>query len=102
MPAVAPGPKPYLYGEELAALTPWSVDEIDAKIKRGVLRLGVHYFQEQHRARRIFKWAAIIELIESGTGNGETATGSTHVNAGKGRRVLDVEKATAELRKLVD
>jgi hypothetical protein len=98
MPVAAPVIKPYLYDEELAALTPWSRDEIDAKIKRGVLRLGVHYFQQRRRARRIFKWAAIVELIEGGTGNGETASGGIHVN-GKG---LDVEKATAGLYRLLD
>ena len=40
----APSVKPYLYADELAALTPWSVEEIDAMVKRGTLLLGVHYF----------------------------------------------------------
>lgn len=98
MPLAAPVSKPYLYAEELAALTPWSVEEIDAKIKRGTLRLGVHYFQERHRARRIFKWQAIIELIESGAGDTSEVTKVAHSNG----KVLDVEKATAGLRELLD
>ena len=59
--ATPPVPKPYLYAEELAALTPWTLEEIDAKVKRGTLRLGVHYFQERYRARRVFKWDAIVK-----------------------------------------
>lgn len=95
----APAPKPYLYADELAALTPWSVEAIDAKVRRGDFRLGVHYFQDGQRGRRIFKWTAIVELIESGTG-GRTAAdvGAPPVNG----KVLDVEKATAGLRELLD
>jgi hypothetical protein len=93
----APIVKPYLYADELAALTPWSVEEIDAKVKRRTLRLGVHYFQERHRARRIFKWAAIVEVIENGTGDHTPATSMAHVH----RKVLDVAQATTELRRLL-
>ena len=95
----APAPKPYLYAEELAAVTPWSVEAIRKKVQRGELVLGVHYFQEQRRGRLIFKWPAIVELIESGMGDRRTADADVlHVNG----KVLDVEKATAGLRKLLD
>jgi hypothetical protein len=99
MPAAAPAPKPYLYAEELAALTPWSSDEIDAMVKRGLLRLGVHYFQAQRGARRIFKWSAIVELIESGAGD-HTAASGTHGNRDGKVKVIDVEEATERLRRL--
>jgi len=95
----APVIKPYLYAEELAELTPWSVEAIHKKVQRGELRTGVHYFQEGHRGRLIFKWAAIVELIEGGASDRKTAdAGVPHVN-GKG---LDVEKATAGLYRLLD
>lgn len=96
---VSPVVKPYLGADELAALTPWSVGEIDAMVKRGVLRLGVHYFQAQHRGRRIYKWAAIVALIESGTGGRPRADGH---NASDNGKVLDVETATAGLYRLLD
>ena len=98
MGLAAPIVKPYLYAEELAALTPWSVEEIDAKVKRGTLRLGMHYFQERHRARRIFKWQAIIELIESGAGDHTGAARGPTVNAHE--KVIDIEEATERLRRL--
>ena len=89
-------PKPYLYAHELAALTPWSVEAIHKKVRRGKLRRGVHYFQEQHRGRLIFKWPAIVELIENVDRRGDVPGAA----CGKGK-VLDVEKATAGLRKLL-
>jgi len=99
MPAAPPVVKPYLYAEQLAALTPWSVEAIRKKVQRGELRLGVHYFQEQHRGRLIFKWAAIVELIESGTCGHKAAAGAVAPVNGK---ALDVEKATAGLYRLLD
>jgi hypothetical protein len=96
--AAAPVPKPYLYAEELAVLTPWSVEEISAKVKRGILRRGVHYFQERHRTRRIFKWEAIVRLIES-----RSSDTSEHVDVFRGsEKVIDVEKATTGLYRLLD
>ncbi|MGH7894027.1 MAG: hypothetical protein ACREQL_05115 [Candidatus Binatia bacterium] len=96
--AVAPAPKPYLYADELAALTPWTAEAIKKKVQRGELRRNLHYFQEQHRDRLIFKWDAIVELIERGAGDHAAEVASSHV---KGKRI-DVEKATATLRKLFD
>jgi hypothetical protein len=95
--SATPAPKPYLYAEELAALTPWSVEAIRKKVQRGELRLGLHYFQEARRGRLIFKWAAIVELIECGTGDH-----MAHANVAHGHgKVLDVAQATTELRRLL-
>jgi hypothetical protein len=87
--------QPYLYAEELAELTPWSVEAINTKVKRGELRQGVHYFQEQGRARRIFKWSAIVEAIEGRAP--AVGQGAPSSEAG-----ADVAKATTELRRLLD
>jgi len=93
--------KPYLYIEELAALTPWTEDAIRTKVRRGELRHRVHYFQDHRGGRLIFKWDAIVELIEGGGANGtdERAPTPHHPPAGK---VLDVEKAKAELQRMLD
>jgi len=88
--------KPYLYKDELAAVTPWSKQAIEKKVQRGELRRGVHYFQEQHRGRLIFKWAAIVALIESGAVDGDSAV--PRING----KLLDVETTTAKLRELLD
>jgi len=93
----APVPKPYLYAEELAVLTPWSVAAIHKMVQRLELHQGVHYFQDGYRTRLIFKWAAIVELIESGGGR---TTASNDGKIGNGR-TLDVETAAAGLRRLL-
>jgi hypothetical protein len=98
MPGAVLVAKPYLYAEELAALTPWSVEAIRKRVQRGELRRGVHYFQEQQRGRLIFKWAAIVELIEKNTNGGDAVADVPQLN-GKGP---DVEKATAGLYRLLD
>lgn len=102
-PVTAPV-KPYLYVEELAELTPWSVEAINTKVKRGELRQGVHYFQEQGRARRIFKWAAIVEAIEKRGVTPATAASDARSEAAPAprRRAIDLEKAKAELQRLLD
>lgn len=90
--------KPYLYVEELAALTPWSVEAIRKKVQRGRLQRGVHYFQEARRDRLIFKWAAIVDLIESS--RGATSEGDRGLPRAESTRVLSVEEATERLRRL--
>ena len=95
--------KPYIYIEELAEVTPWSIDAIRAMVRRGKLRLGEHYFQEGHRSRLTFKWEAIVRLIESGVDGRKGEPGDLApepVEAGV--RVLDVEKATAGLHRLLN
>lgn len=60
----APLCKPYLSISELATLTPWTDQAIRTMVSRGVLREGEHFF---HVGRRpVFKWAAIVDLIEQG------------------------------------
>ncbi len=55
----------YLSAEQLAELTPWSVEALQKMVKRGMLKLGVHYFRPfGRRSRLIFKWEAMIALIE--------------------------------------
>jgi hypothetical protein len=87
----------YLSIEQLVAAGPWSVDAIEKMIKRGILRRGVHYFQPfGHRTRLIFKWTAIVTLIE---GRGTVADRGVAPTA-RGE-ALDVEAATAGLHRLL-
>lgn len=60
--AEQPQPRQYLYTSELAQFVPWSEDAIEKKIARGVLKRGVHFFYLD--GRRLFKWSAIVALIE--------------------------------------
>ena len=88
----------YLSIEQFAALGPWSVDAIEKMIRRGVLRRDVHYFQPfGPRTRRIFKWSAIVTLIEGRNGLVDTQ-GVAPASRGT---VLDVETATADLHRLL-
>jgi hypothetical protein len=94
-------PKPYMYGEELAEVTPWSVDAIEKMVARGVLRRGVHWFQPG--GRRVFKWKAIVELIEGGEGDFEKASTAVATRVPARRRVLvNVEEPTGRLRRVLD
>lgn len=94
---------PYLSVEQLAAVTPWSVRAIEKMVSRSVLVKGVHYFQPfGRRSQRIFKWAAIEALIESGAapaagGRVLDQTPASTQTIGK----IDVEKATTELQRLL-
>lgn len=94
---------PYLSAQQLAALTPWSVRAIEKMVARGLLLRGVHYFQPfGRRSQRIFKWAAIKELIESGGSAPlpRSMIGNPPV-VGRMNGQIDVEKATAELQRLL-
>lgn len=96
--------KPYLYIEELAKLTPWSVQAINTKVRRGELRRNVHYFQEHQRGRLIFKWDAIVQAIEgaalrAAASREEHRRDSDPIPRGK---AMDIEKAKAELQRLLD
>ena len=67
------------------------------KVRRGTFRLGVHYFQPQGRGTKlIFKWSAVVALIESRAGVDEPAVRSPETD-----KVIDVEKATTGLRRLL-
>ena len=95
--------KPYLAIHELAMLTPWTVEAIRAKLRRGELRLGEHYFQETHRGRLIFKWDAIVGYIEGEpVEQGLPAVQSAGpVSASHCSETIDVEKAKTELHRLL-
>jgi hypothetical protein len=94
----APPPRPYLNAQQLAEVTPWSVNAIEKMVSRGVFKLGVHYFQPGgHRTQLIFKWSAIIEFVE---GLSETSKASpAPVLLRKGP--LDVQQAAEELHRLL-
>jgi hypothetical protein len=100
-------PKPYLSAEELAQRTPWTLEAIEKMIRRGLLVRGRHYFQPTgQRGRLIFKWAAIVALIEeraiqSGSESVIEALEAGPSTTQKKKRVLDVEKATADLQRLL-
>ena len=88
----------YLSIEQLVEAGPWSVDAIEKMIKRGIFRRGVHYFQPfGHRTRLIFKWTAIVTLIE---GRGTVVADSGVAPTARGE-ALDVEAATAGLHRLL-
>ena len=57
-------PKPYVSPRELSELTPWTLDAIEGMVKRGVLKYRKHWFRPPGRRERIFKWDAIVDLIE--------------------------------------
>ena len=57
--------KPYVSIEELAGLTPWSLQAIRSMIKRRVFTEDVHFFRLGRRI--LFKWNAVVDLIEHRT-----------------------------------
>jgi len=96
--------KPYLSAEELAQRTPWSPDAIEKMIARGVLVRGVHFFQfGGRRSRLIFKWDAIVALIEghrTRTRPTDVVESDEHHETGR-KQGLNVEAATTELQRLL-
>jgi hypothetical protein len=89
-------PGEYLSAAQLAAITPWSVAAIEKMMKRGILERDVHYFQPLGpRTQVIFKWSAIVALIEG-------AGGATARRPGPRGSLLDLTKATVGLRRLLD
>jgi len=90
----------YLDGAQLAARTPWSVEAIRRMVSRGVLRRGVHYFQPLGpRTQLIFKWSAIVTLIEGIPSAAAPVTNLAGPPGEKGRP--DVQAATAALQRLL-
>jgi hypothetical protein len=83
------------------------LDGIEKMIQRGVLVRGVHFFQLGPRSQRLFRWDRIIELIE---GTSSRCAGQTMVHDGRvqgrargtPRQVIDAEKATTNLQRLLD
>jgi hypothetical protein len=89
----------YLSAEQLAEVTPWSISAIEKMVRRGVLKRDVHYFQPfGRRTQLVFKWSAIVALIEGKNSHDE----DTHSQHAVGRRgKIDVEKAKAGLGRLL-
>jgi hypothetical protein len=82
----------YLSAAQLAQCTPWTEDAIRRMVSRGILRRGVHVFQPLGpRSQLVFRWEAIVELIE-----GRAAPARPPEEEGP-----DVEGATEALRGLV-
>jgi len=100
--------RPYLSAEQLSELTPWTLDAQQKLIRRGVLKLGVHYFQPQgRRGRLVFKWSAIVALIEGHSVHSEAVPMIDEpqppaLKAVPRRQTIDVEKATTDLQRLLD
>ncbi len=106
-PAEAAQVRPYVSAEQLAALTPWSQDAIEKMIRRGVFKRGVHYFQPLgQRSRLIFKWDAIVALIEGVSAPDPEgilleSEQSSPQGPAFGKQVIDVEEATTSLQRLL-
>jgi hypothetical protein len=96
-----PGPsrREYLSAAQLAEVTPWTVDAIEKMIRRGILKENRHYFRPfGHRTQRIFKWHAIVTLIEGDHTKSDDMQ-REHVVETRGQ--IDVEKAKAGLGRLL-
>ncbi len=88
----------YLSAAQLAQVTPWSVEAIHKMVQRGVLRREVHFFQPfGPRAHLVFKWRAIVTLIEGRSLDGDDREDGRVIELG----AIDVEKATAEFSRLL-
>ena len=94
---------PYLATEQLAALTPWTVQAINTMRKRGVFKRGVHYFQPTGgHGQVIFKWAAVVDLIEGAAlGGPELVDISRAIASVTHTKVLDVEEALKRAARLL-
>ena len=95
--------RPYLTAAQLAELVPWTVEGVRAKVKRGELVRGVHWFQAKRGGEILFKWSAVEALIQSGTNQAaHPQPGAVERRSRAGRsergRALDVEKATGLIR----
>ena len=99
--------RPYLSADQLAARTPWTVEAIGKMVTRGVLKRDVHYFQPfGRRSRLVFKWSAIVALIE---GQPVPTVDPLVVDETLQKRrvpktapgIIDVQKATTDLQRLL-
>ena len=105
--ATVPDARMYLSTEQLTARTPWSVEAIDKMIQRSVLVKGIHFFQLRPRSQRLFKWTAIVELIEGRAVpiSEEPVVDGTQPKwpaSRSARPMINVEKATTNLQRLLD
>ena len=97
----------YISAAELTELTPWTPDAIEKMVRRGTLVRGLHYFQPFGlRSRFLFKWDAIVGLIEgapfhSGLGSPVEGARIGATSVRKEGRQIDVEKAETSLQRLL-
>jgi hypothetical protein len=91
----------YVHIEELEERTPWTREAVKALMRRGVLVRGKHYFQPSGpHGRLIFKWSAVVGLIEAG-GRDSADVVETIPRRRRGRIAIDVEEVTARARRLL-
>ena len=58
----------YITTREVAARLRWSRRTVREKIRTGVFRRGVHFFEPAH-TRRFWRWSSVVAWVESeGTG----------------------------------
>jgi hypothetical protein len=55
----------YLTDRELAPQLKWSTKTLETKVRKGVFREGIHYFQRPGMRRR-WKWSAVVRWLENG------------------------------------
>ena len=55
----------YLTDGENAARLKWSTKTLEKKVRQGVFKEGVHYFQRPGMRRR-WKWSAVVRWLEQG------------------------------------
>lgn len=95
----------YLSIAQLAELTPWTINSIEKMVRRGVLVRGIHYFQPGgRRGRLVFKWDPIVAFIEGQSVQPDlqhVVDRGNRTSIVSRRRVLDVEKATTKLQRLL-
>jgi len=91
--------RPYLSIGQLAAATPWTVNAIRKMMARSILKRGVHYFQPLGRRREVvFKWSAIVAMIEQQPYGGQELDGAPRQQRSAN---IDVEQATANFERLL-
>jgi hypothetical protein len=84
---------------QLAAATPWTVNAIRKMMARSILKRGVHYFQPLGRRREVvFKWSAIVAMIEQQPYGGQELDGAPRQQRSAN---IDVEQATANFERLL-
>jgi hypothetical protein len=94
---------PYLSTDQLAQLTPWTIEAINTMRKRAVLKRGVHYFQPAGKhGQVIFKWAAVVELIEGSACSQRNVVDTPQsVIALANGKIIHVEEATERANRLL-
>lgn len=97
----AAAPRPYMSAQQLAAVTPWTVEAIRKMIGRGVLKRNVHYFQPIGRRALVFKWSAIRTLIEEQPHAAEGAEETKQPRRAATTVGMDVDQVAKDLQRLL-